>query len=100
MSADGIAFDQAELLFERLAAIAQPMAQQAGVGELETVGHLVSYLLDFPRDIEPLLRFGIGELPDDWISKGRLSYQGIDGKIWRSANARRARVIKGLEQLP
>ncbi len=95
MSADGIDFAQAELVFARLAAIAEPMAHQAGVGEMETVGHLVSYLLDHPRDIEPLLRFGIGELPDDWIRKGRLSYHASDGKIWR-----RAIVIKKLERLP
>lgn len=100
MSADGIDFAQAELLFERLAAIAEPMAFQAGVGEMETVGHLVSYLLDHPRDIEPLLRFGISELPEDWIRKGRLSYHAVNGKIRRPVDARRAVVVKGLEKLP
>ncbi len=96
--AEGIDFAQAEAIFERLATIAEPLAFHAGVGEMETVGHLVSYLLDHPRDIEPCLRFGISELPDDWIRKGRLSYQARDGKIWRPANARRATVIKKLEQ--
>ena len=100
MSAEGIDFAQAELIFERLAAVAAPLAQGAGVGEMETVGHLVSYLLDFPRDIEPCLRFGISELPNDWIEKGRLSYEARDGKIRRPAEARRARVIKKLEKLP
>lgn len=95
--ADGIDFAQAEAIFERLATIAEPLAFHAGVGEMETVGHLVSYLLDHPRDVEPCLRFGISELPDDWFEKGRLSYQASDGKIWRPANARRARIIKRLE---
>jgi len=99
MSGEGIDFAQAEVIFERLAAIAEPLAFYAGVGELETVGHLVSYLLDHPRDIEPCLRFGISELPDDWIEKGRLSYQARDGKIWRPTKARQARVIKKMERL-
>jgi len=99
MSGEGIDFAQAEVIFERMAAIAEPLAFHAGVGELETVGHLVSYLLDHPRDIEPCLRFGISELPADWIEKGRLSYQARDGKIWRPAKARQARVIKKMERL-
>ena len=98
MDNENIDFAQAERVFERLEQIARPLAFQAGVGELETVGHLVSYLLDHPRDIEPCLRFGIGELPDDWIEKGRLSYQARDGKIWRPEKARRARIIKNLER--
>jgi len=100
MSVEGIDFAQAELIFERLAAVAEALAQPAGVGEMETVGNLVSYLLDHPRDIEPLLRFGISELPANWIRMGRLSYHGMDGKIWRPADARRATVIKKLERLP
>jgi hypothetical protein len=100
VSTDGIDSAQAERIFERLAQIAEPLATGAGVGEMETVGHLVSYLLDHPRDIEPCLRFGIGELPDDWIEKGRLSYQARDGRIWRPAKARRARLIKQMEKLP
>lgn len=95
-TAVGIDFDQAALIFERLATVAEEMAQPAGVGEMETVGHLVSYLLDHPRDIEPCLRFGVGELPEDWIEKGRLSYQARDGKLWRPADARRARLVKKL----
>jgi len=98
MSADGIDFAQVEIIFEQLATVAIALAQPAGVGEMETVGSLVSYLLDHPRDIEPCLRFGISELPTDWIEKGRLSYHGEDGKIWRPENARRARVIKKLER--
>ncbi|WP_267395528.1 MULTISPECIES: hypothetical protein [unclassified Sphingomonas] len=100
MASTDINFAQAELVFERLAQIVEPLATHAGVGEMETVGHLVSYLLDHPRDIEPCLRFGIGELPDDWIEKGRLSYQARDGRIWRPVNARRARLVKSLEKLP
>jgi hypothetical protein len=98
VTAEGINFAQAELVMERLAAIAEPLAHAAGVGEMETVGHLVSYLIDHPRDIEPCLRFGVSELPDDWIDKGRLSYQARDGKIWRPEKARRARLIKKLEK--
>jgi len=99
MTSDSIDFAQAELVFERLAKIAEPLAFGAGVGEMETVGSLVSYLLDHPRDIEPCLRFGVGELPTDWITKGRLSYQARDGKIWRTVDARRARLVKSMEKL-
>jgi len=100
MSADGIDFAQAELVFERLAELAYPLAHGAGVGEQETVGRLISYLLDHPRDIEPCLRFGISELPDNWIERGRLSYHGGDGKIWRPVDARRARTVKKLSEQP
>lgn len=93
-----IDFHQAELVFERLAAIAEPLAVGAGVGQMETVGHLVSYLLDHPRDIEPCLRFGIDELPVDWIEKGRLTYHARNGKVMHPSQARRARLIKKMER--
>ena len=96
---DEINFDQVGVILERLAKVASDLATPAGVGEMETVGHLVSYLLDHPRNIEPCLRFGVGELPPDWIEKGRLSYQGRDGKLWRPADARRARVVKSLAHI-
>lgn len=100
MSADSIDFAQAECVFERLRDIALPLANAAGVGELETVGHLVSYLLDHPRDIEPCLRFGIDELPDDWIVKGSLTYCAVNGQITRPAKARNARIIRALATRP
>ncbi|HEX8413943.1 MAG TPA: hypothetical protein VF637_08670 [Sphingomicrobium sp.] len=98
MSADGIDFTQAELVMLRLARIAEALADGAGVGEIETVGHLVSYLIDHPRDIEPCLRFGVGELPRDWMVKGNLSYYASNGKVTRPHVARRAQLIKCLER--
>ncbi|WP_426260807.1 hypothetical protein [Sphingomonas sp. DC1100-1] len=98
MSVDGIDFAQAELIFERLGKLAEALADGAGVGECETVGHIVSYLLDHPRDIEPFLRFGFDELPLDWIDKGRLSHYATNGKVVRPEQVRRARIIKNLER--
>ena len=98
MSVDGIDFAQAELVLERLATIAEALAHPAGVGEMESLGSIVSYLLDHPRDIEPCLRFGVGELPEDWFDHGRLSYHAINGKVVRPEQLRRARIIKRMEQ--
>lgn len=95
---DAIDFDQAETVIQRLANIAEAVSLQAGVGGCETAGHLISYLADHPRDIEPLLKFGVFELPDDWIHRGSLSYHLSSGRVVRPEHARRARAIKKLER--
>lgn len=86
-----IDFDAARIVIERIATIAETFAGQAGVGGMETAGSLISYLAEHPRDIEPLLRFGVFELPLDWHMHGRLSWHGKDGKLFWPAEALRAR---------
>lgn len=93
-----IDFEQAAQVIDRLAEIAAAMSVQAGVGGMETAGHLVSYLADHPRDIEPLLRFGVFELPMDWHERGSLTYHACNGKVTHPQHARQARVIKRLER--
>lgn len=93
-----IDFDQARRTIQRLAEIAEAFGFQAGVGGMETAGNLVSYLATHPRDIEPLLRFGIFELPSDWHERGVLTWHAKDGKVTHPDHARRARVIKKLER--
>lgn len=95
-----IDFAQAETVIERIAEIAGPFAQQAGVGAMEIAGLLVSYLAKHPRDIEPCLRFGIFELPEDWISLGALTWTAKNGKVVAPEFARRARQIKKLASMP
>lgn len=95
---DGIDFDQARLVIERIAHIAETTAVQGGVGGSETAGGIISYLAEHPRDIEPCLRFGVLELPLDWVVRGRLSFHGQNGKIWWPEQARRATMIRKLER--
>ena len=96
MTADGIDFAQAELVIERIAQIAEAFGHQAGIGGMETAGNLVSYLATHPRDIEPLLRFGVFELPMDWPERGSLTWHAQNGKLVHPEEARRARTIKQL----
>ena len=98
MDRDEIDMAQAELVIERIAEIADAFAHMAGVGGCETAGHLISYLTEKPRDIEPLLRFGILELPDDWIERGSLTWHGKNGKVVSPKYARRARIIGKLRE--
>jgi hypothetical protein len=93
-----IDFAQARLTIERIAKLAEQFAAEAGVGGMETAGNIVSYLAEHPRDIEPFLRFGVLELPDDWHQRGRLTWHAKNGKIVRPEVARRARIIKSLER--
>lgn len=93
---EGIDMAQAELVIQRIEKIAEAFAMQAGVGGCETAGHLISYLAENPRDIEPLLKFGMMELPDDWIERGQLSHYAQNGKIVRPHQVRQSRVINKL----
>jgi hypothetical protein len=91
-----IDMEQAQLVIERIAQLAEAFAWQAGVAGMETAGGFVSYLAEHPRDIEPFLKFGAIELPLDWLSQGGLTWYAKDGKIISPAFARRARIIRSL----
>jgi hypothetical protein len=80
-----------------LADRADAFAGMADVGGMETAGHLISYLDENPRDLEPWLNGGFMELPDNWIERGWLSHHAINGKITRPRTVRQARVIKVLK---
>lgn len=93
-----IDFAQAELVIDRIAELSEALAAQAGVGGMETAGNVISYLATHPRDIEPFLRFGFFELPQDWIEQGNLTWHAQNGKVVRPEVARRARIIKRMER--
>ena len=84
-----IDFAAAALVIERLAEIAEALGGAAGVEGMQTAGSFVSYLAEHPEDIEPLLRFGASELPDNWIHYGRLTWMGADGKLHHPEDVRR-----------
>jgi hypothetical protein len=73
-------------------------ANQAGVGAMETAGHLISYLADHPEHIEPWINGGFFELPTDWIEGGCLTYRAMNGKIVSPRYARQHRIIKRMEK--
>lgn len=91
-----IDFAAAETVIERIAELSEVFAAQAGVGAMETAGNVVSYLADHPRDIEPFLRFGFFELPEDWIRGGSLTWHAANGNVVHPEYARRASTIKKL----
>jgi len=85
----GIDFAAAASIIQRLAEVAEALGHAAGVSAVQTVGSFVSYLAEHPEDIEPLLRFGASELPEDWIHYGCLTWLGADGKLHRPEDVRR-----------
>lgn len=93
-----IDMEQAEVVISRIAEIAEAFAGQANVGGMETAGGLISYLATHPRDIEPLLKHGVMELPMDWLMQGCLSWHGKDGKVIDPDYARRANTIHKLRK--
>ncbi|WP_242137337.1 hypothetical protein [Sphingomonas sp. TREG-RG-20F-R18-01] len=92
-----IDFAAAAAVIKRIAEVAEALGQAAGVGAMETAGSFVSYLAEHPEDIEPLLRFGASELPEDWIHYGRLTWMGADGKLHHPAVVR---LIVGAPETP
>lgn len=84
-----INFAAAAPIIKRLAEIAEALGHAAGVSAVQTAGSFVSYLAEHPEDIEPLLRFGASELPEDWIHYGCLIWMGADGKLHHPADVRR-----------
>lgn len=83
---------------EQLAVRSEAFARAAGVGGMETAGHLISYLAENPRDLEPFLNGGFFELPDRWIEHGALTHHALNGKIVHPEQVRRARVVKAMEK--
>jgi hypothetical protein len=92
-----IDFAAAPAVIKRLAEVAEALGRAAGVSAVQTVGSFVSYLAEHPEDIEPLLRFGASELPEDWIHYGCLTWMGADGKLHHPADVRR---IVGAPETP
>lgn len=90
-------YDAQEVL-ERIAKAADALAFQAGVGAMETAGGLLGYLVDHPRDLEPFMNGGLGELPEDWYQQHSLTWMAMNGKVVHPAEARRARTIKKMER--
>lgn len=84
-----INFAAAGPIIKRLAEVAEALGHAAGVSAVQTAGSFVSYLAKHPEDIEPLLRFGASELPEDWIHYGCLTWMGADGKLHHPADVRR-----------
>ncbi len=79
-----------------LAERADTFSAMAGVGGMETAGHLISYLDENPNDLEPWLNGGFSELPEDWITRGSLTYFAGNGKVTHPRKARYAKIVKGL----
>ena len=80
-----------------LAGRADMFASIVGVGGMETAGHLISYLDENPKDLEPWLNGSFAELPYDWIVRGSLTHQAVNGKITHPRTVRHARIIKSLK---
>ncbi len=89
------AYDAQEVL-RKIADVASAVAQQAGVGGMETAGSIVSYLASHPDDLEPFMNGGWFELPDMHHRVGCLSWQGSDGKVWTPEDARLAAVVHSM----
>jgi hypothetical protein len=92
-----IDFAAAAPIIKRLAEVAEALGHAAGVSAVQTVGSFVSYLAEHPEDIEPLLRFGASELPEDWIHYGCLTWSGADGNLNHPAVVR---LIVGAPETP
>lgn len=87
-----------QAFIDQLAERSAAFAFQAGVSGMETAGHLISYLAENPRDLEPFLNGGFFELTDRWIEHGVLSHRALNGKIVHPAFVRHARIIKQMEK--
>jgi hypothetical protein len=81
-------------IIEFIAEVSEAMAWQAGVGDRETAGAIVSYLALKPEHIEPFLNGGVMELPNEWMDGGRLTWQIANGRIVHPDEARAARQAK------
>lgn len=88
----------AQVVLERIAAVATAFAAQAGVGAMETAGGILGYLAENPRDLEPFMVGGIWELPPDWLYRHNLTWHAQNGKIVRPADVRSGNVISQLKR--
>lgn len=86
-NADKIAVAVATI--QRIAAIAEDTAWQAGVGSMETAGSFISYLAVHPEQVEGFLSGADScvDWPSKWHIHGCLSWHGMDGKIHRPEDA-------------
>lgn len=69
----------------RLVQAAEAIGFQAGVGERETAGAIVSYLATSPDEIAPFVDGSLSpvDFAGDWISGGCLSWHAADGRVVR-----------------
>jgi hypothetical protein len=88
----------AQEVIDRIAAVAEAVGKQAGVGGMETAGAILSYLAEHPRDLEPFMNGGFFELPADMHMHGKLTWLGRDGRICTPEHARRAVIVSKLEK--
>lgn len=72
-------------VFARLVQAAEAIGFQAGVGERETAGAIVSYLATSPDEIAPFVDGTLSpvDFAGDWISGGCLSWHAADGRVVR-----------------
>ena len=66
----------------------------AGVGEMETAGQIISYLAANPDKLDAFIEGGIFAWPLDWFENGCLSWHALNGRIVRPEEARAARAAK------
>src|SRR4051794_39195154 len=90
----------AQTVIERIAAVAEAIGCQAGVGGMETAGSIISYLAENPGQITDFMaeQTSVMDWPIGWHEQGRLTWHGMDGKIHRPEHARRQRMIRKLER--
>ena len=90
--------EQARQIIQRIAAIADDVACQAGVGGMETAGSFVSFLAAHPEHIPAFFTEGgsVLDWPFAWHRDGYLSWHGTDGKIYKPDQARRQVIINAM----
>lgn len=85
LRADAVDRHAEKAVFARLVQAAQAIGFQAGVGERETAGAIVSYLATSPDEIAPFVDGTLSpvDFAGDWISGGCLSWHAADGRVVR-----------------
>ena len=99
MSAPGLNGNPAAVI-AYIAQVAHNIGWQAGVGAMETVGSIVSYLAKNPDAIEPFFagQTSVMDWPMGWHTQGCLSWQGMDGKVHTPQEVRLRGVVKKMEK--
>lgn len=91
--------EAAKAIIGQIAEAAIAIGWQAGVGQMETAGSIISYLAAHPEQIEAFLSGGsVLDWPPGWHEQGCLSWHGMDGKLHFPEEARRQRVIRQMER--
>ncbi len=87
-------------VIDHIAEVAIAIGWQAGVGQMETAGSIISYLANNPDQIEDFMagRVSPVDWPMDWLVQGCLTWHGADGKIYTPEFVRRQKVIKQMER--